>query len=111
MKKLKWRPLNWLEHTLILMHKILKKNAPKAIKDLFKSSDNEVYNLRSNNMLVLSKPRTNAMKQSFSHQAAKIGNTMPLHLKNTSMSITQSKCKLRETLQRDNCIILDNLSY
>ena len=58
------------------MDKILNKDAPKAIMELYQISENQAYNLRNNNnMLMLSKPSTNAMKRSFSYEAAKIWNT------------------------------------
>ena len=49
---------------------------PPAIASMFQITNNENYNLRSNNkMLMLSKPKTNAMKRSFSYAAAKVWNT------------------------------------
>ena len=43
---------------------------------MFQITNNENYNLRSNNkMLMLSKPKTNAMKRSFSYAAAKVWNS------------------------------------
>ena len=48
---------------------------PPAIASMFQITNNENYNLRSNNkMLMLSKPKTNAMKRSFSYAAAKVWN-------------------------------------
>ncbi len=43
---------------------------------MFHVSDNDNYNLRSNDLVLgLSKPNTNAMKRSFSYAAAKIWNS------------------------------------
>lgn len=42
-----------LEQLHVLTHKMLQEKAPKALSELFKISENEKYNLRSyNNMLI-----------------------------------------------------------
>ena len=72
--------------------------------DQFQISENIRYNLRSNNnMLMLAKPRTNAMKRSFSYKAAKVWNTLPLSLKQESISVDDCKSKLKMNL--------DNFDY
>ena len=48
---------------------------PPAITSMFHSANNENYDLRSNNeTLMLSKPKTNATKTSFSYLAVKVWN-------------------------------------
>jgi hypothetical protein len=48
---------------------------PENISDMFKISNTEQYELRSNNnTLMLSKPRTNSMKRPFGYAAAKVWN-------------------------------------
>ena len=82
----------------MLTHKILQKNGPKFVTGLFNISENEMYNLRSNNnMLMLPKSRTNAMKRSFSYKAAYVWNTLPIDLKNTVLTIDNFKKKLERT--------------
>ena len=50
------------------MREILKNEVPALISELFQTSSNDQYNLRSNDtMLKLAKPKTNAMKRSFSY--------------------------------------------
>ena len=54
----------------------LKKKCPEGINEVFQICSNDFHDLRSNNvMLSLSKPKTNAMKMSFSYAAAKIWNS------------------------------------
>ena len=69
LSKLNWRPLNQLrlEGMLLFMRKVLKNEFPNSITEQFQIAVNDQYNLRSNHtMLMLPKPRTNAMKRSFS---------------------------------------------
>ena len=81
----------------MLTHKILQKNAPKFVTELINISENEMYNLRSNNsMLMLPKARTNVMKRSFSYKAAYVWNTLPIDLKNTVLT-SDFKKKLERT--------------
>ena len=78
LRKFGWRNLDDRRTSQILSHvnKALHKKCPNRINEIFELSENEKYNLRSNNlMLMLSKPNTNAMKRSFSYAAAKIWNT------------------------------------
>ena len=58
-----------------MVNKALNHRCPPAITSMFHIANNENYDLRSNNkMLMLSKPKTNAMKRSFSYLAAKVNN-------------------------------------
>ena len=75
--KLKWETLDKRreEQIICLVNKALNHMCSPAIGSMFQITNNENYNLRSNNkMLMLSKPKTNAMKRSFSYAAAKVWN-------------------------------------
>ena len=75
--KLGWSNLEErrISQTISYATRALHKKCPEGINEMFKVSNNEKYNLRSNDlMLMLSKPKTNAMKRSFSYAAAKIWN-------------------------------------
>ena len=114
LQKLKRKPLNYcrLEQLLVLTNKILQKNAQKFLTELFNIAENEIYNLQSNNnTLMLSKPRTNAMKRSFSYKAAYVWNSLPIDLKNTVLTIHDFKKKLIKNMNDENSIILSHLSY
>ena len=53
----------------------LKGKCPDNINEMFKPLNRDHYQLRDNNLvLMLSKPKTNAMKRSFGYAAAKIWN-------------------------------------
>jgi ribosomal 50S subunit-associated protein YjgA (DUF615 family) len=57
------------------MSKIIERECPETISNLFEKCKNGNYNLRSNGKLLrLSKPNSNAMKRSFSYNAAKVWN-------------------------------------
>ena len=89
LSKLNWQPLNQIRlvKTLLFMRKILKNEVPTSISDQFHISVNDQYNLRSNfTMLKLAKPRTNALKRSFSYHGAKTWNNLPTELKNLTIS-------------------------
>ena len=76
--KLKWETLDKRreEQMICLVNKALNHMCSPAIASMFQITNNENYNLRSNNkMLMLSKPKTNAMKRSFSYAAAKVWNS------------------------------------
>ena len=114
LQKLKRKPLNYcrLEQLLVLTNKILQKNTQKFLTELFNITENEIYNLQSNNnTLMLSKPRTNAMKRSFSYKAAYVWNSLPIDLKNTVLTIHDFKKKLIKNMNDENSIILSHLSY
>ena len=72
LNKLNWKNLHErrLFETLMFMRKILKNEVPALISELYQTSSNQ-YNLLSNDtMLKLAKPKTNAMKRSFSYYGA-----------------------------------------
>ena len=53
----------------------LSNQCPENVSTMFKISNSDKYNLRSNNkMLMLSKPKTNSMKRTFGYAAAKDWN-------------------------------------
>ena len=57
------------------MSKALTCQCPETISDMFKLSDSNRYELRSNKTkLMLSKPKSNSMKRTFSYAAAKVWN-------------------------------------
>jgi hypothetical protein len=71
------------------MRKTLKNEVPTSISDQFHISVNDQieYNLPSNfTTLKLAKPRTNALKRSFSYHGAKTWNNLPTELKNLTIS-------------------------
>ena len=73
--KLRWETLDKRreEQMIDMVNKALNHMCPPAITSMFHIANNENYDLRSNNkMLMLSKPKTNAMKRSFSYFAAKV---------------------------------------
>jgi len=75
--KLRWETLDKRreEQMIDMVNKALNHMCPPAITSMFHIANNENYDLRSNNkMLMLSKPKTNAMKRSFSYLAAKVWN-------------------------------------
>ena len=71
LSKLQWKPLE-KEGKSKLFHTY----CPISIPKIFTLVNNETYKLSSNNkVLMLSKPKTNAIKKSFSNTAAKTWNT------------------------------------
>ena len=77
--------LNWLlleellkQQVVIMTFKILTGRSPQYLEKLFSISQNDNYNLRSNQTkLKLPKPKTNFLKRSFSSRAAKSWNELP----------------------------------
>ena len=60
----------------------LRGKCPENINEMFKPLNRDHYQLRDNNLvLMLSKPRTNAMKRSFSYAAAKIWNNQNINIR------------------------------
>ena len=58
-----------------MVNEALNHMCPPAITSMFHIANNENYDLRSNNkMLMLSKPKTNALKRSSSYLAANVWN-------------------------------------
>ena len=63
--KLNWETLGQMreQQTIKVVNKALKHDCPQSISKMFKISKSEKYNLRNNNqVMALSKPKTNAMK-------------------------------------------------
>ena len=77
LKKLNWKTLEGRrkEQKLAYVAKALSNQCPENVSTMFKISNSDKYNLRSNNkMLMLSKPKTNSMKRTFGYAAAKDWN-------------------------------------
>ena len=77
LKKLNWKTLEERrkEQKLAYVAKALSNQCPENVSTMFKISNSDKYNLRSNNkMLILSKPKTNSMKRTFGYAAAKDWN-------------------------------------
>jgi hypothetical protein len=77
LKKLNWKTLEERrkEQKLAYVAKSLSNQCPENVSTMFKISNSDKYNLRSNNkMLMLSKPKTNSMKRTFGYAAAKDWN-------------------------------------
>ena len=75
--KLRWETLDKRreEQMIDMVNKALNHMCPPAIISMFHIANNENYALRSNNKtLMLSKPKTNAMKRRFNYLAAKFWN-------------------------------------
>lgn len=108
LNKLNWQPLDHLRliDTLLFVRKILKNEAPISISEQFHISVNEQYNLRSNfTTLKLPKPKTNAMKRSFSYHGAKTWNNLPTELKNLAISDKVFKNKLQDFIRENNSFL------
>ena len=85
LSKLSWETLGQRreQQTIKVVNKVLKQDCPQSISNKFKISKNEEYNLRNNNqVLVLSKAKTNAMKRSFSYLSGNVWNRQSLHERN-----------------------------
>ena len=75
LKELNWQPLNERlnRNKCIFMHKIKNNVMPQSVIEMFKIKENQVYQLRSNNInFSLGKPITNFMKKSISYSAASL---------------------------------------
>jgi hypothetical protein len=60
------------------MHKIKNNVMPQSVIEMFKIKENQVYQLRSNNInFSLGKPVTNFMKKSIRYSAASLWNSLP----------------------------------
>jgi hypothetical protein len=73
LKKLNWKTLEERrkEQKLAYVTKALSNQCSENVSTMFKISNSDKYNLRSNNkMLMLSKPKTNSMKRTFGYAAA-----------------------------------------
>ena len=77
LKKLDWETLSERrkEQQVKYVSKALTCQCPGNISDMFKLCNSQRYELRSNNnKLMLSKPKTNSVKQTFGYAAAKVWN-------------------------------------
>lgn len=89
LNKLGWKTLEERREQQMtkFVTKALRKEQPENISNMFKIFKNEKYNLRNNNqMLVLAKPKTNAMMRSFSYAGAKIWNQQPITYRNNLLN-------------------------
>ena len=104
MENVRWKKE---EKTISLVKKVLNHMCPPKITSMFQIANNENYNLRSNNkMLMLPKPKTNAMIRSFSY-AARVWNN---RIQNRSYSFQQF-VNIFPTLCWGWFLTLDNLIY
>ena len=96
LNKLNWKPLNerLLFETLLFMRKTFKNEVPVLISEQFQISINDQYNLRINDTMLRPakpKPKTNAMKRSFSYCGAEAWNYLPADSKISNLTTTNSK--------------------
>jgi hypothetical protein len=80
LKELNWQPLSERlnRNKCIFMHKIKNNVIPQSVIEMFKIKENQVYQLRSNNInFSLGKPITNFMKNNISYSAASLWNSLP----------------------------------
>ena len=83
--KLGWKNLDECRilQTESYVTKALHKKCPEGINEMFKFSNNEKCQLRNNVLvLMLSKPKTNAMERNFSYTGAKIWNNQTIDSRN-----------------------------
>ena len=105
--------LNWLplekhleQREIITTFKVLTGRSPRYLEKLFSVSQNDNYNLRSNQTkLNLPKPNTNFLKRSFSYRAAKCWNELPSEtIENyTNLSVLSFKRQLFNSLVPTHC--------
>ncbi len=77
------------------MYKVKNGVAPESIQNLFVTSDNQDYSLRSNLInFKLDKPKRNLMKKSISNSAAKCWNDLPTDLKSYTLTMNQFRAIL-----------------
>ena len=105
--------LNWLplekhlkQPEVIMTFKILTGRSPRYLEKLSSVSQNDNYNLRSNQTkLNLSKPKTNFIKRSFSYRAAMSWDELSSEtIKNyTNLSVLSFKRQLFNSLVPTNC--------
>jgi hypothetical protein len=96
LKELNWPPLSerLKRNKCIFMHKIKNNVMPQSVIEMFKIKENQVYQLRSNNInFSLGKPVTNFMKKSISYtySAASLWNSLPLSLAKEQNSLSKFK--------------------
>ena len=105
--------LNWLplekhlkQREIITTFKVLTGRSPRYLEKLFSVSQNDNYNLRSNQIkLNLPKPKTNFLKRRFSYRAAKCWNELPGEtIENyTNLSVLSFKRQLFNSLALTHC--------
>ena len=79
----------------LLMYKVKNGVAPESIQNLFVTSDNQDYSLRSNLInFRLDKPKRNFMKKSISYSGAKCWNDLPTDLKSNTLTMNQFRAIL-----------------
>ena len=104
---LNWLPLEELlkQREVIMTFKILTGRSPQYLEKLFSMSQNDNYNLRSNQTkLKLPKPKTNFLKKSFSYRAAKSWNELPSGTtENYNLSILSFKRQLLSSHVPNHC--------
>ena len=96
--RLKWLTVyEYVEYqTAILMFKcIVLGNVPDYIKDMFSPAMQSRYNLRHQNVLMVTRPRTEMLRKSLSYIGPEIWNNLPTHLRD-SMNIISFKNGLKE---------------
>ena len=73
-----------MKQKAILMHKTINKRTPQYLLELF-SFNEHIYDLRdSGNKLIVPRPRTDYLKQSFSYSCAMLWNGLPGPLRSTA---------------------------
>ena len=90
LKDLNWKPIevDLKNRETVMTFKVLTRQGPDYLQQLFTECNNDNYSLRSNNTkLALPKPRTNFLKRSFSYRAANSWNEL-------SNDITEDFCEL-----------------
>ena len=79
----------------LLMYKVKNGVAPESIQNLFVTSDNQDYSLRSNLInFRLDKPKRNFMKKGISYSGAKCWNDLPTDLKSNTLTMNQFRAIL-----------------
>ena len=95
LKKLRWQPLLDRTEETIKRHylcKIRNHDLPSCLENMFTISDNNNYNLRSNETnFTLPKPNTKYLKKSISYSGVLHWNALLMRAKKSQISIDQFK--------------------
>jgi hypothetical protein len=97
LKNLGWQPLlnQRKAKRAIFMYKIRDNDLPECLASMFNISNNQNYNLRSNELdFSIPKPNTNYLKKSFSYSGAALWNDLPKCAKEAT-SISQFRAILK----------------
>ena len=81
--------------------KALTGRSPYYLTELFTTCENDNYHLRSNNTkFSLLKPKTNFLKRSFSHRAAKAWNELPCEITDSfrNLSVLYLKWRMKNSI-------------